>query len=900
MATRVATAYVEISAKVDADDITKQIKDALDKAGTTTARSAGQQMGKDLSTGISEGVTQSAKTVPGTGVKTIPGLDEALRGANVKKVGQQVGKDLATGINEGWGKGGAEGGVGGAIQKDIDKVKPREAGKKIGKEVSAGINESMEDTESPIDIIRKGAKDFGREIVKDLKAGEVKEAFGRVGDVAENATRLINGTTSAVGVHLDSVEDFGIKVAKALDTAGTYGQKIYDSVQKAGTALASIKSGDAAGGIRALSDLARDWNQGGLAGNLDKLGNVADKFATTRDTIKDTTDQLAQFAGLAGARGAGAASLLGRMGAAAGPAALIYLGLETFAPQWKDPWLNLADPNKQVSLSDLARIATPLIGVPEALRQQYFPNLPSLIPERLPWERPKTVEELQAEGKLPKPPPSAEEQQRTAQILLGGGGGPAMPQLPPGPVSAADIMSAAIGPAVPAPKPVVEVAPPGAASATIGHATEAIQTASISVGSATIGGVSVPSFSLPSAAAAQASGTPWWGSKIGSRQGGGAITEDELAKLHAGEHVLTAPDVHAMGGQDAVSDFRAGLGRRGTGPGAEVADQAGQGVGDALDAMRTAGFVPAAAGQQTVAGTSFVAGMLNLGNEAVGGLIDAGAAAAQQAASMAAAAGTFGAGGAAGGAAAGIGIQMAANEAKRAATYGFQLASIGADALIEQMFPFGAPRWIGYDYTKFMPHINVGSIATTSVEKAMAAQQGKTLGPGQQPGGPVAPGQLPGMAGPGAPTPKFGEHTRVPAPEGTPPGLGEPGQVAAGIQAGLGGAAAPAPAAPTVEAPPPPPPPSAPAQSGPGAASSSPFSSLFQEFDEGGWLMPNQPAINTTSRPELVLSPQQLDAARGGWGRGDTYHITAVNAEDVAKQIDTRKRLAMMRYSGRP
>jgi len=289
--------------------------------------------------------------------------------------------------------------------------------------------------------------------------------------------------------------------------------------------------------------------------------------------------------------------------------------------------------------------------------------------------------------------------------------------------------------------------------------------------------------------------------------------------------------------------------------------------------------------------------MLNLGNEAVGGLIDAGAAAAQQAASMAASAGSFGAGGAAGGAAAGIGIQMAANEAKRAATYGFQLASIGADALIEQMFPFTPPRWIGYDYTKFMPHINVGQIATTSVEKAMAAQQGKTLGPGQQPGGPVAPGQLPGMAGPGAPTPKFGEHTRVPAPEETPPGLGEPGQVAAGIQAGM---AAPAAAAPTVAPPPPPPPPSAPAQSGPGAASSSPFSSLFQEFDEGGWLMPNQPAINTTSRPELVLSPQQLDAARGGWGRGDTYHITAVNAEDVAKQIDTRKRLAMMRYSGRP
>ena len=72
--------------------------------------------------------------------------------------------------------------------------------------------------------------------------------------------------------------------------------------------------------------------------------------------------------------------------------------------------------------------------------------------------------------------------------------------------------------------------------------------------------------------------------------------------------------------------------------------------------------------------------------------------------------------------------------------------------------------------------------------------------------------------------------------------------------------------------------------------------------------MPGQPGINTGSRPELVLSPQQLDAAMGNgkgsknpWNRGgDTYHITAVDADDVAKQIDNRKRLAMMQYGARP
>jgi len=76
-------------------------------------------------------------------------------------------------------------------------------------------------------------------------------------------------------------------------------------------------------------------------------------------------------------------------------------------------------------------------------------------------------------------------------------------------------------------------------------------------------------------------------------------------------------------------------------------------------------------------------------------------------------------------------------------------------------------------------------------------------------------------------------------------------------------------------------------------------------FDEGGWLMPGQPGLNTTNRPELVLSPQQLDAmqtsANGNpWRGGDTFHITTIDAEGVGREIDKRKRLAMMQYGGRP
>ena len=907
MATRVATAYVEISAKVDADDVTKQIKDALSKAGTTTARTAGQQMGKDLSTGINEGMRSAA---PPKGTPSV--LSDVIQGkpisGNVRTQAQKVGKEISTGISEGIAQ--SAGGKGDIATQIQTQVKPKETGRKIGTEVKEGINEA----------VTEGGADIGKTVNETVRKGTQSKQVGK--DI---------GKDISTGVKT-GVDDIKIDVASIPSSVREMGRQVKDELTRGDVSGTLSRIGTAA---QTTSDVISGigsrlgFDTGGISEAGNTVVSALDQISTTTSTIsghvKDVTDLTKTLATSGSAAGSGAARLAAGLAEMVGPLTAIaaisvggvlamtsptgpFANLLSLLPGLQDlsklrqqetqmPWL-ITEPGrglvpeikktqeeKALDLQDL------LSGV-EARQAPKVGDYGYIGPIRYePGQAPATVGVTNLRPELQVPAAMAPGQ---------------FPGMPYGPGVSAT--TAPLQYQTPPPLPAqVATQLAGMQNITTQSTNVSSSTASISVGSATIGGVAVPTAATsgprgatgpPLSSGSYPAGQSY--REVYQHQTGGPITQDELAKLHAGEHVLTAPDVHAMGGQDAVSDFRAGLGRRGTGPGAEVADQAGQGVGDALDAMRTAGFVPAAAGQQTVAGTSFVAGMLNLGNEAVGGLIDAGAAAAQQAASMAAAAGTFGAGGQAGGAAAGIGIQMAANEAKRAATYGFQLASIGADALIEQMFPFGAPRWIGYDYTKFMPHINVGSIATTSVEKAMAAQQGKTLGPGQQPGGPVAPGQLPGMAGPGAPSPKFGEHTRVPAPEGTPPGLGEAGQVQAGIQAGLGGAAAPAPAAPTVEAPPPPPPPSAPAQSGPGAASSSPFSSLFQQFDEGGWLMPNQPAINTTSRPELVLSPQQLDAAKGGWGRGDTYHITAVNAEDVAKQIDTRKRLSMMRYSSRP
>jgi len=284
---------------------------------------------------------------------------------------------------------------------------------------------------------------------------------------------------------------------------------------------------------------------------------------------------------------------------------------------------------------------------------------------------------------------------------------------------------------------------------------------------------------------------------------------------------------------------------------------------------RTEGYIPAAAGSTGVAGTSFAASLLNLGNEAVAAGIDAGAGAAKAAAAV----GTFGAG-----AGAGAGIDIVAGLAKRGASYGFQMASIGVDALVEQLTPFGAPRWLGYDYTGFMPQLGITPALTTSLEQAVA-QQGRGEGtappmppgtehmlPGAQPGVPVPPGPPPGAlpSSPGAP------------PPGLTPGAGTPpfGQ---------------------------PPTPS-------GNMSDPNYWKNMFGFDQGGWMQPGSYGVNMTNRPEPVFTGAQwssieksvLAPDRGGQFGVRIENLYAADADDVKRKIDSQQRLAMMRYSGRP
>jgi tape measure domain-containing protein len=275
------------------------------------------------------------------------------------------------------------------------------------------------------------------------------------------------------------------------------------------------------------------------------------------------------------------------------------------------------------------------------------------------------------------------------------------------------------------------------------------------------------------------------------------------------------------------------------------------------DFLRSMGFVPQSAGNTGVAGTSTLAKTIGMGNDIVGGIIDTGTNLAQTAVSAAIAGGTMGAGAAAGpaaGAAASYGIELAGKTLKRISSYGFQMAGIGADALMEQMMPFGAPRWLGYDYTAFAPQLGVQQALTGTLEKMGAdAINQRFRQPTSEAAAPVQPNQLPGMA-----------QTTTTPPEGQPHG-GQGGQ-----------------------------PP------GPGDV----LNNLFK-FDQGGMLQPGQVGVNMTRRPEPVLTPQQWDAIAASSSTpaqvqplvGNLY---TQDMQDAIRQLDKVKRRDMMQYAGRP
>lgn len=342
---------------------------------------------------------------------------------------------------------------------------------------------------------------------------------------------------------------------------------------------------------------------------------------------------------------------------------------------------------------------------------------------------------------------------------------------------------------------------------------------------------------------------------------GGAITLEELLKQGVDPNTLQhgtgagAMPGPQQGAVDPAVEQQFGFGSQ---PG----DQGG---------VRTEGYIPAGAGFSGKTGGGLAGGFIQMGAEAINGLID-------QAASMGGGAANLFAPGS------GAAVQMGAGIAKRGVQWGADMLGIGIGAITEILSPFGAPRWLSdVDPTAFMPQWNSQPTATTTAEKTQLATQaptpvdpmstqhgtgqGQPPGPGM-PGAPVQPGQFPGSGAPGI-------TAAPPAAAGAPPG--QP----------------PAPMSPSINP-------------------QDPMSwlSMFGIFDQGGVLPPKGAGINLSNRPEYVFTQSQfknMEAnASGGSTRGRNgplVHIdsvTGMNPDDVAREIGTRTRRASRQYSVRP
>ena len=270
--------------------------------------------------------------------------------------------------------------------------------------------------------------------------------------------------------------------------------------------------------------------------------------------------------------------------------------------------------------------------------------------------------------------------------------------------------------------------------------------------------------------------TPRYRGKPGRAAGGGISgpggpKSDMIpAMLSDGEHVFTAADVDAMGGQSGVYSFRKAL------------HAAKGGAVRKLEDMRTAGAMPAAAGNTSPVGGSTISSFIDMGGEFINGIIDQAASAAATAASGAAMAGSFGAAGPVGGevagSAAGTAVGLGTDAAKRGISFGFDLLGIGVDSILEQLTPFGQPRFLNQDVSGFVPQQQItgalGNLMGGGAEQAMGLDPNTTQhGTTGQPPGPID--SLMGSLGPQTPQPMIGDsqsflNTQLAAPEAAPPG----------------------------------------------------------------------------------------------------------------------------------
>ncbi|WP_241472144.1 hypothetical protein [Mycolicibacterium neoaurum] len=306
-----------------------------------------------------------------------------------------------------------------------------------------------------------------------------------------------------------------------------------------------------------------------------------------------------------------------------------------------------------------------------------------------------------------------------------------------------------------------------------------------------------------------------------------------------------------------------------TGMAGNPADQLGQ----AFSGVRTGGYIPAAAGNTSVAGNSFLSGLYGMGAEVINGFIDQAASAASSAAGMAASAFAPGSGGAASGLASAA-IGMGTQAIKRGVDYGAQMLGIFTDSIIEQATPFGAPRILTTDPTGFMPQNLLGGALPGML--GQLTPQSPSAGPQPAPGVPN-----------GTPAEHQGSGAAPGAPAGPPPGVG----------AALGKA-----------------------QPEQNTSQTLDFLKPLGIYDDGGWLPPGGLAMNLTKKaePMPVFNTEQWSnissiantpvaeptpSSGGGGDYRTVFEAGSIIVKDVnelERKLEDRRRLNTMRYRGRP
>ncbi|MBZ4618828.1 hypothetical protein [Mycobacterium avium] len=951
---KLASGYIELTVK-KAGDAMKEITAEITGVGKH-AEKVGKQAGEALDKGISKGATKAGKTIH----------DAIAEGA--KKAGEDAGQQAGDAIEKGVRKGATKAGE--TVREAINK-----GAKQAGDDVSKTKIEPKVEPKIETHRVRDAFKEIGKDIVvmvdkaandagitlEDVLIGVAKEGGKKVGEALWGAVDKVPYLGDAVN-NIANWIDPAIEAFHGLDAA-----------------ITGIKDKDAAGALNGVASALNAVGQSDAADAVSKVGEKASQFQADflalKDNVKGTTDGLLELSGNSGK----ISGALEAIGAAAGPigltvaaakeldTALTNLGAAKYAEvPGSALWFMHQLSNGFSGVKDLLG-ATPF-GGPDPTKgvQSPIPAKPGVSAIPLPGSAPAVEPGYTAVPGSGDP--------FAALAPQSGGGAKAAPSGYAGDASllanvpagrylqtqAADLTKG-VADCSSAVEDLINmldgVSTAGRQMAT-GNAPQWLAQHGFVPTSKPVAGAFNVGFNDHHMQATLPGGTPFnWGSDsaAANRGVGGtgawdpAFTQHYYRPVGFDDGGVLPPGMQLINNasgqpeivltQDQAKNAMQGMPGMGAGPsdtplssgespgpnGAAALASLGGGQSDSdpLAAvanpggkdLRTQGYIPAGAGGSGTAGTSLWSGSLQLGAQAINGLIEQAGSAAATAVSAAATAGSFGAGGQAAGPAASFLIGIGTKMAERGVSYGFQMAGIAGDALTEILSPFGVPRLFQTDPSQFMPQLPGQAAAVTTGEKAQGQQAGLNT---PSPSAPVQPGQMPGqqVLGPSAPIATAGTGDFKPAPVGTP---------------GLSGPQPNGPAAPSL-APTQPVGPPAP-QSGPMAQQNQPPAAPIPQkppgpldfvpldvgsFDTGGWLQPNGIAINQTSRPEPILNPQQFDTlhaiasqgmpeldpkAASGYSPDYSVRIENVTVSDVEamrREIDSRQRLQMMRFAGRP